>query len=273
MKDSFIEFLRINEDELQQLKSISEKVMYLYTKYKNVVFYDTTENFLRKKLFFVNEEAFNNIKNGLGCSCQELHFLFKELLSYFNIDSRLVHCDIIDNKLGILKKMYGTALWIDTSCLLMIDIMKDEIYTDDCELNNCLETKYEIEKSDDIIEIWNNSNSRYKYYMNVDENYRINRLVENYSELTINPFGVIAPFYWTNNPHHKVFYQPFKDVMRIYENDDYIDFDLLEWTFVDETKWLTNQQKSRIKKCLAIISLNVDSYQQLSIINNNFEFL
>ena len=109
--------------------------------------------------------------------------------------------------------------------------------------------------------------------MDVAETYRVERLIHNYAGIKISPFGIIAPFYWKNHPECKIFYQPFKDVIRIYEKDQFVDFDVYDWSFEMESDWLTKTQKDNIKKCLSIISYNIDEYLNVSAIEKNFELI
>lgn len=277
-----LDYLDIDINLVNQMKSTKDKVDYLYSLYQNKVFYDTTVNFLNKVLYYEVEEAIENILEGCGCSCQELHFVFKDILKYFSIPSKIIHSDIYDYKTGFIKKMYGTSIIVqDNLRVIHIDILKDNfLYFEVNNPHTCV-NNYDIE----VEPIWSNGYSirekndenititKYKYYLNISETYRIDRLIKNYSGFDISPFGVISPFYSENKPERKIFYQPFKDVIRIYKGQNFIDFDLLDWFFEEESSWLNKKQKERIKQCVSSISLHIELYMQISIIENNFELI
>lgn len=274
-----INYLNIDKDEINSLCNIEQRVDKLFNIYTNKVYYDTTLNFLNNVLYYESGEACKNIINGWGCSCQELHFVFKDILKSFNISSRIIHGDIIDYKVGIIKKMYSTSIIVVTDKkVIHMDLLRNfklvfskkikKEYFKDIIIDNELPEYYSVDK----ISLGNVMYS-IKYYVDIDEYYRINRLIENYNNCTISPFGIIAPFYWGNHPEKKIFYQPLKDVIRIYSDNIPKDFDILEWENSEESSWLTRKQKNLIKKCISIISLDIDKYLQISIIENNFEFL
>ena len=257
-----IRYLNIENNEMRGEKNDIEIANYLFEKFIQKIYFDTTTNFLCHQLFIETEELYQYILEGNGCNCQEEYFLFKRLLNHYGVESQIVHADVYDYKKKILKHMYSTGIVLmDRGVYIHYDLIRGiklEIipYED-----NHYEISYDENKVKEV------------FYLKKDELYRVKRLFKNYKNENIMPFGIVSPFYWLSNPDRRIHYQPFLDKVRLIIDGVQYDLDTLNWMYHEHANWLSNTQKMRVNKCIALISYNIDDYGKLNFIERNFEFL
>lgn len=270
--NGILDFLGIEKDKVKSLTCVDEKVKYIFDIYKDRIFFDTTKNFLNRKLFYKPQEVLGILKQGYGLNCQEQTFLLKDILDFFGIGSRITHGDVYDFDSGIRKDMFisilvvdrdGYFIHIDSLHKLMVNVKKGGITGyegfERIEIRDLYSDYYIVKKFDGEV----------NYYMEVvykyaEEEFRVKRLKETYKGLRITPFGIIPPFYWGVNPEKKVFYNILKDSIRIVTGRKTNDFDLLEWDLKEESSWLSLMQKENIKKCVSEIIYNIDEYMAVA---------
>jgi hypothetical protein len=267
-----LRFFEINQEEVNSLDSIDAKVEYIFNIYKNKTFFDTTKNFINKKLFYEPQEAFNVLNQGYGLNCQEQIFLLKEILGFFDIKGRITHGDVYDFDTGIKKDMFISILIIDRGSYfihidsihkLMLKVNKKKVTHhegfDKIEIHDFFSDFYLVKKFENGINYYIE-----KVYKNAEETFRVKRLKDTYGDLTVTPFGIIPPFYWGANPEKKVFYNILQDKIRIVIGRKTYDFDLLQWDMTEESNWLSVKQKEIINKCVSEIIYNIDDYMVIA---------
>lgn len=270
--NGIINFFDINKDKVNSLTCIDDKVKYIFNIYKDKVFFDTTKNFLNKKLFYEPQETLNVLEQGYGLNCQEQIFLLKDILGFFDIESRITHGDVYDFDSGIKKDMFISILIIDQDDYfihmdllhkLMVNVKKSNITNykgfEKLEIRDLYNNYYIVKKFDNGVNYYIEM-----VYKNAEEEFRVRRLKETYGDMRITPFGIIPPFYWGANPEKKIFYNILQDRIRIVIGRKIYDFDLLEWDFAEESNWLSLDQKENIKKCVSEIIYNIDDYMAVA---------
>jgi hypothetical protein len=240
----------------------------VFTALADNVAYDTTENFLRKTLFFSSDQYEEMLSRGLGLSCQEQYFLLRNVLRQFGRDSEIIHGDVLDRRTGLVKSLFATAVvvrerggfWhIDPISRLMCFIASDSRFQVDHLGEQCSVTDsagiYTCAWTDPA------GDTEVTYYKQSDERARINRLRATYVNPHVVPFGVITPFYWQVGPTRKIFYDVFADKIRLIVGSSTHELDLLDWDMHESSGWLTDAQKARVFRCVSDIELNLDQYR------------
>lgn len=235
---------------------------------KKVIF-DSTQNLLKNTLFFDHEKSIENIENGFGLNCQEQFFLLNKVLNELRVSSKIVHGDIYDFDLCIIKPLLTSALYIEDEdgfihvnpIAQIVEFIpyESELRREKYTIKDVSDEYYLIEKKDDEF-IY----STEKIYKHASENARIKKLKNKFKDSSIVPFGITNPFYWVSNPERRVFYNILMDTIRIQTGRESKDFDLLEWKTCPESSWLTDAQKERVSVCVNSINDTIDDYLEVS---------
>lgn len=249
--------------------NVLELVKNVFEHFCQKIYFDSTQNFKQKKILFSLEESIENVKNGFGLNCQEMFILLKEVLKEAGIDAKIVHGDIYDFELGIIKPLLTSSVMVKYEDKLihlnpinhlMFELGEDEeLKIDNMVIHNVCKEYYVIMKYSDG-ELY----SADKIYTYASELVRVQKIKKKFEDSSIVPYGITNPFYWAAQPERRVFYNVLKDTVRIQIERESTDFSLFEWKQAEESSWLTEEQKDIISDCINDINMEIDEYLSVS---------
>lgn len=239
----------------------------------------TIGNFLKRKFFFETREAAIELLAGRGLNCQDQYFLLKEALAAAGLETRIIHGDVHDFTAGIIKEAFVSALvYRREDVLLHMDVLNKVRY----RIRPASGGPRRPEADGAMVEDVNDGDLHYRiarpgeggtmeaFRKDLGENYRIDRVRRRYQKIGITPFGIVPPFVWQAEPDRKIFYNVLADRIKLTRGRETLELDTLEWDAHPESDWLTREEKDQISQCLSEISLKIDLYRKIPLIESNF---